>query len=157
MSQCDMCGKEDMRLSQAIVEGSMMSVCKNCTKFGKVISVDKPEQASRAKIQLRMPVEKEIESIVPGYGNIVKKAREARSMKQEELAKKIAEKESVIHKIESGSFEPPIDLARKLERLLGVRLVTMEATTSQGTTTVDVGKSDMTIGDLIEIKKKSPK
>ncbi|MFH1637833.1 MAG: multiprotein bridging factor aMBF1 [Candidatus Woesearchaeota archaeon] len=156
MPQCDLCGKEQDYLSKAIVEGSMMSVCNGCARFGNVVEVGKPETKARTRIQVRLPVDEEVETIVSDYGSIVKKARESRDMKQEELAKRIAEKESVIHKIESGHIEPPIELAKKLEQLLRIKLVAVENVRHE-TKSVDLGSSDMTIGDLISIKKKSAK
>ena len=34
--QCDLCGKED-ELYLALIEGTELNVCKNCSKFGKII------------------------------------------------------------------------------------------------------------------------
>ena len=40
------------------------------------------------------------------------------SMTQKQFAKYINLKESMLHKIETGSFEPPLDMAKKLEKIL---------------------------------------
>src|SRR4030043_986163 len=40
---CDMCGEEKLHLYKAIVEGSLLSVCEKCKKFGEVISIEKPK------------------------------------------------------------------------------------------------------------------
>ena len=61
-------------------------------------------------------------------------------------------KESLLHKIETGSFEPTIDLARKLERLLHIVLVE-----TRGETLAAVAKSEhksegLTIGDILKLK-----
>ena len=40
MPNCDMCGREN-NLNQAIVEGSLLNVCDNCARFGKVILIKK--------------------------------------------------------------------------------------------------------------------
>lgn len=42
---------------------------------------------------------------------------------QEDLAKQLNERVTVIKKIESGEFNPPMDLARKIEKLLKVRII----------------------------------
>ena len=44
-------------------------------------------------------------------------------LKQFELAQKISEKESIIHKIESDSEDPSIQVIKKLERLFKVKLI----------------------------------
>lgn len=157
MAHCELCGKEQENLSRAIVEGSMMEVCNGCARFGNVVNVERPEIKARRNIQVNMPVEQEeVETIVPDYGSIVKKARESRGLKQEHLAKAIAEKESVIQKVESGHMEPTIKLARKIEQMLRVKLIRVESPGYEKKS-IDLGNSDMTIGDLIEIKKKSVK
>ena len=40
---CDMCGKEES-LFKTDVEGSIMNLCKECSQFGKVISVVREEK-----------------------------------------------------------------------------------------------------------------
>ena len=59
----------------------------------------------------------------PNYHVIVKKAREKQGLTQNELARKIGEKTSVISKIESGKLRPTIPLARKLEHALKIKIV----------------------------------
>ena len=78
-------------------------------------------------------------------------ARERSGLKQEELAKKLNEKESIISSIESGKFKPSINLAHKLEKFFNINLIEelggeeFELSSSEG--------SGMTIGDMIKIKK----
>jgi putative transcription factor len=73
-------------------------------------------------------------------------------LKQEELAKKIAEKESVIHKLESGSIIPAIPLARKLEKFLRIALVETIEVDSPETSDRRSSSDGLTLGDLIRIK-----
>ena len=73
-------------------------------------------------------------------------------MKQEDLAKKLNEKESVIHNIEAERLEPNITLARKLERFLKVKLVDEGQVESSVASGRDA--SPVTIGDVIKIRKK---
>jgi len=61
--------------------------------------------------------------IVEDYNEIVRKARVSLGLTQEELAKQIGEKATIIKKIESGEFRPSISLARKLEKFLRVMLL----------------------------------
>ena len=61
--------------------------------------------------------------LVEDFGEIVRTARVKMGLTQEDLAKQLNEKLTVIKKIESGEFRPPLSLARKLERFLKVRLL----------------------------------
>jgi len=61
--------------------------------------------------------------LVEDFGEIVKNARIKLGLTQEDLAKQLNEKLAIIKKIEAGEFRPSIDLARKLERFLKVRLL----------------------------------
>ncbi len=102
---------------------------------------------SREKEQKKEIVEK----IIEGYGKVIKDARERLDLKQEDLAKKINEKTSVLQKVESSHHEPNISLAKKIERFLRVKLVEEEKVEQ---VKMDSGSSEaLTIGDIIKIKK----
>ncbi len=151
--QCDMCGKEG-ELYKAKVEGVEMNVCDRCSKFGKVVKKVNVEVAEAKKIFRReVKAEKEIvESVVEDCGVKIKKKREKMGLKQEELAQKIAEKESMVHKIESGKMMPSMKLAKKLERFLEIKLVEFEEEEESPIVPKGTG-GGLTIGDMIKIKK----
>jgi putative transcription factor len=150
--QCDLCGTEtDLFLAK--VENIELNVCGNCAKFGKVIKEIRSEEVEKKilkeeKKQEAMP--EIIDSIVSNYPEIIRGKREQLGLKQQEFAKKISEKESIVHHLEIGKLEPSIELAKKLEKLLRIRLVE----------TIEVEKEEikqeegevMTIGDLIKEK-----
>jgi len=73
-------------------------------------------------------------------------------LSQEDLAKRVKEKLSVIQKIETGKITPDIRLCRELEHELKVKLLLPH------TETEDVPKgpppSEVTLGDIIKIKDK---
>lgn len=145
-----MCGKE-AELVQAIVEGTMLSVCSNCAKYGNVIEVRKPEIKKERKAIVKEELEI-IEIVVKDYAEKIKKAREAKELTQEKLAKAIAEKESVIQNLESAQLRPSLKLARKLEQFLHVKLIDThkeEASKKK----FDLKDKSLTIGDLLKIKK----
>jgi putative transcription factor len=154
---CEMCGSED-NLFKARIEGSILNVCKNCARYGKVISsipdkryIEKIVE-KKAKIEKTKPLtEKEmIESVVEGFNEIIKKKREALNLKQEDFAKLINEKVSLVHKIETGAFVLSIPLARKIEKFLKVRLV--EQTEGSVEVTEKVKADSFTLGDFIKVK-----
>lgn len=152
---CDMCGKE-AKLFKTDVEGSILNLCKECSKFGKVISVLKEEKEVKKKVKKEIktgqPKEEEfILTIVPDYGGIIKKKREQWGIKQEDFAKKINEKKALIHKIETNQFEPSITLTRKIERFLHIKLIEHQELKLGR---VDKTKGEhFTIGDFVKIKK----
>ena len=63
------------------------------------------------------PEEEIIRLVVGDFATRVRKAREKLGLKQEDFAKKIKEKESIVHKLETGEFKPNLDLAKKLEKI----------------------------------------
>jgi putative transcription factor len=152
---CDLCGRETEFLLKTEVEGTELNLCKECSQHGKVLrkieaAVEKPKSASKPTFTL--PEREIIQVIIPDYANLIKEKREQLGLKQEEFAKKIAEKESIIHKIETGQFEPSIALARKVEKFLKIKLIEEHEETKQKTkkSSEDEG---FTIGDIIKIKK----
>jgi len=149
-----MCGAESF-LVKAEIEGTELKVCKNCARFGKVVNrfPDKKKNFGKSFVKSRPEEPKSVEMIVEDYSKILKSAREQKGLKQEELAKLVKEKESIIHHMESGEFKPSIFLAKKLEKFLHVKLIEQY----EETHAVVGGKSGSgatTIGDLIKIKKR---
>jgi putative transcription factor len=94
------------------------------------------------------------EEIVDDYNIRIKRARELRLLTQEGLARAIAEKESAIHKLESGQLKPNIKLANKLEQFLNIKLTEehKEEKKQDKKKTIDLKDDSLTIGDLIKFK-----
>ena len=146
---CDMCSSEG-KLFKAIVEDATLNVCHECSKFGRVVGV--VEQDVEIEARQHTEPQTEIMDIVVGdYAEKIRKKREDLGLKQEEFAKKISEKESLIQKIESGKFEPSIVLAKKIGNFLKIKLTEEyeEKHESHAKTKTDA----FTIGDFIKTKK----
>jgi len=137
---CEMCGNEVETTSRVRVEGTVLALCVNCSKFGTI--VDPPPAAAnpeRASVRSGTPATRvmgtgrrleerdlyteigELE-LAPDWTRRVRVAREAVAWTPDDLAKKLNEKKSVVLKLESGGFHPPDQLVRKLEHLLKIRL-----------------------------------
>jgi len=154
MAVCDMCGEETDLLVVSI-EGSELTVCNNCAKYGKVIRKFQPRQANVqvGSVKKEMPEEEEIiEIIVPDFADLIRNAREKTGQKQEVFAKKINEKASLVHYLETGKHKPSIELARKLEKALGIKLV--EQIKDDGTKYKATKSGSVTIGDIVKIRKR---
>lgn len=157
--QCEICGKvTDTKLNEVLIEGVAMKVCPKCESLGTPVNRNK--SAPRGFQQRRMthseslvPQEEEEISLKPDYGLLIKKKREELGVKQEALAKMLSEKESLIHKIESTSPVINVNVARKIEKVLKVKILE-ERNDSTGVS--DRRRSDgaITLGDLIMKKMK---
>lgn len=144
---CEICDKRASNLVKIRLEGATMTVCESCAKLGERISAP-PVFASRREKEPEFSKE----DIVENYATLVKSAREKKGWTQEQLAREIQEKEFLIHRIEQARMPPTIFLAKKLQRALGIQLITMVTQEK-----VELGKSQsagFTLGDLIKVKKR---
>lgn len=148
--QCDMCGS-NQGLVKAKIEGTVMDVCKTCARFGEIVRVPRSIPRSHKSRPIKQSLPQKIEIIVPNYSVLIKQAREKRQMKQEDVAKKLSEKESIYHKIENGSFRPSIKLAKKLEAFFKIKLIEIhEDKMKPAVASAPINKNAMTIGDMIK-------
>ena len=151
---CDMCGREQAIL-KASVEGTVLAVCNACSRYGKLVGKIPTAVAAvkeKAKADKQKPEEEELETVVANFGVLIKQKRESLGLKQEEFAKKVAVKESVLHKMETGTARPSIEEIKRLEKLLGLKLI--EKVEAVEDTVPQPKKDQLTLGDMIKIKKK---
>jgi len=150
--QCEICGSET-ELVEAIVEGVIMKICNNCAKYGNVIPIENTKLVSHLPVIIKhIKTEEEIDFVVNNYSELIQKARERKRMRQDELAKSIGEKESVIHNIESGHLRPNLKLAKKLSVFLNINLIAKEEKFIEEKD-IDFKDTNMTIGDILRAKK----
>ena len=126
--ECEMCGNPiSGRPTRIKIEGTVMSTCKKCARFG----VEDGEKTGTRRTPAfglqrpkRAPPKKEIGNLelVEDYGARIRRAREQRSLTQEELGNHINERASVIARMESQKMGISEKMARKLERLLEIKL-----------------------------------
>jgi len=158
MGVCNLCGSKTERLFETMIEGASMNVCDNCAKLGKVIQEisQEPEETSEENMYVRESRfehnNKIINVLVPDYGRRVKNAREQKGFKQEKLANLLAIKESLLHNIESGHFEPNDELISKIEKYLHITL--QEQIEDKKVIIQHSESTPMTLGDMIKFKKK---
>ena len=150
---CDLCGKVDGQLNRTLIEGVELNVCSDCSKFGKVLAPvkrDSPKEQHRMMQKAESKGEK-VKLLLEDYAEIIKKKREEMGLSQKDFGSKINEKESTIHHIETGTLEPSLSLAQKLERFLGVKLIEEH---EEGHETVKKkSEGGFTLGDFIKVKK----
>jgi len=141
-----MCGDEGS-LKRVKIEGTIMNVCSNCQRYGEIIrTLEKPKRVSKQRNFLKPEI---VEGVRGDYAHVIRDARDKIGMKQEDFAKKINERLSIIHNIETGHFKPSLVLAKKIERFLGIKLIETESNEE-----VELTKSKesggFTLGDMIK-------
>ncbi len=148
MANCELCGKETSLVS-AIVEGVQMSLCKNCAGHGKVLDIPVIKRAPEKHRTVRD--DEPVEQLRRDFSEVLRGERRKRNMTQSEFAQLLNDRESAVAHYENGTQKPSIELAKKLEKRLGVPLV---ETVVPGSEFV-VAKTHsgvMTLGDLIKRK-----
>lgn len=159
MVKCELCGAEIRGPAyRVILDGAEMVVCPRCAKGKTVVGTLSvglavtPRRTPRSPPLPQRRREDIEEYIIDGYGEVIRQARERMGLTRELLALMVGEKESTIRRIEAGQLEPPISLARKLEKVLKVKLVeqyNVEEGYSESSTSRDF---EVTLGDIAEFK-----
>ncbi len=146
MASCEMCGKET-QLFKTSIESSELNVCKSCGGFGRIVKTFNPTRQQKIN-QIKKEV---IESIVSNFAQLIKQSREKRKMTQQEFAKFLNEKESIMHKIETSHYVPDIETIKRFENILKIKLI--ERLEEEKVEDIKKTKSDvLTIGDIIKLK-----
>lgn len=151
--RCEICGKKiSEHPIKTKIDGSIMSVCKICSKFGKIQREPPKPSISRSRPRVTRKDEPTY-YILEDYSGLIRDAREKKGWSREDLARKIYEKISVINRIETGKMVPDIKLARKIEKILNISLIDkLDDNTNADFKAASLKKS--TIGDIAQIKKR---
>ena len=142
LMECEMCGRVISSAVKARVEGSVLSVCNNCSQFGDLVDV-------RAEVRDRRRITLDTKTINPNFAKIIRTTRISSVLSVEQLAEKMGEKASVVERVEKG-MRPTDELAKKLEKALSVKLFGAEEAE------FDSKKKDtsQSLGDIAVIKHK---
>ncbi|MBS7615267.1 TIGR00270 family protein, partial [Candidatus Bathyarchaeota archaeon] len=162
---CEVCGQPIVgKPYRVIIERAKMTTCARCAELGS--TEWKPEPPSQKSVNLRerdrigttfyikkRETTKVSEDIVitEGFGLLVRRAREKMGLSHEDLGRKIAEKVSVIKKIESEKMVPDQRVAEKLERFLGIKLLVPLIEPKIPNSSTQVNKT-VTLGEIVKLK-----
>jgi putative transcription factor len=91
----------------------------------------------------------DIEELATDYDERIRSARESAGLSQDELAKQLNEKASLIRKLEHGETLPSDDVQRKLERNLDIDL-TAGSSGEETDWESDSSTGEYTLGDVVE-------
>ncbi|MHA1749799.1 MAG: multiprotein bridging factor aMBF1 [Promethearchaeota archaeon] len=151
--ECEICGKKIIGHPIKItVEGVQVFACQECSSFGERVyehnerkshyqkqprntqQTSNYNREEKRKHSFNMQSKKDktlsrreknaLLELLPNYDVIIKKARG--KMSQENFAKSLNEKVTLIRKIETKKMKPTIKLARKIENLYHVKLLENE-------------------------------
>ncbi|KAB1196477.1 MULTISPECIES: multiprotein bridging factor aMBF1 [Haloferax] len=174
MPQCEMCGSNQASLKTVKVEGAELQLCDNCAQFGTEVRTESTSSASSkystssssgkakrssgssssssssSKTRRRRDMFDDMDEIATDYDSRIRQARESRGMSQEELAKSLNEKASLIRKLERGDIMPPDTVRKKLERKLDISLV--EGESDDDSEWSGGGSTTTTLGDVVKRK-----
>jgi len=109
----------------------------------------RPRQAVRRR-ELSTGLENTV--LVSNYNKLIRQARENMGLTQADLARLIGEKESVVRRLESGRMAPTLELAKKLEKILKIKLYEV---VSQEQELPKPQSFQLTLGDVVEVKERN--
>ena len=162
--ECEICGKPvpENNPIRAKIEGSVMVVCKECSKLGKVqkappkpkfVKQNKNKRPTTTRNKVYSRNEEPSEELIEDFSMEIRKAREAKNWSREDLGKKINERVSVINRIETGKMTPDTKLTKKLENILDIKLL-------EKVDNIDLNQfisnssGERTLGNIMKIKRK---
>jgi putative transcription factor len=120
MLECELCGKVIKGKAYVIkIDSTEVIACEECAAGKEIIRVIGESKETKAKAK---KVEEEKEEIAFDYGERIKKAREELKIPLKVLAERINEKESYLKRVEDQEVLPSEEVARKLEKELGIKL-----------------------------------
>lgn len=164
-----MCGETIRGPAKLVrVEGAELQVCSRCEKYGTAVQqprrtdivrpASRPGPAGRPSAPAQATAYRKRDmfdymegEIVDDYANRVRHAREAKGLSQKELALQMMERELLVKKIEKGELVPEEAVRKKLEKVLGIRLLESIITDEEKKKGKDVMAP--TLGDVTIIKK----
>lgn len=172
---CDICGREiDGEPVIIEIDGAVLTLCQRCAsryasvKGVKILSgsIQQPQVSKvstrpgqRTSVQVRqikrrneVPITQvERLEVIDNYGEVIRDARNRLGISRDVLASMLGIKESTLKNIEDGKLIPDINLARKIERALGVKLLVEREETETSLGEAEGG--ELTLGDVVEIRR----
>ncbi|MEM1684541.1 MAG: helix-turn-helix domain-containing protein [Nanopusillaceae archaeon] len=145
---CEICGtrKASKKVS---LEGTIINVCENCFKGLKIkseiIKYDKSAYNSK-KIEIDFSIEEEF--VDDDFYKKLKKYREEKNLKQKDMAKLLGIKEGFYKSLEEGKIKPSIELAKKIEKIIGEKIIKKEKIEKED----KKDKFNIRVADIIEFK-----
>jgi putative transcription factor len=163
--ECPICGGLIWKGQRVLIEGAKITVCQSCAKQGKILynSSKRSDQIKQVSPKASKPTKlfREAErfektDIVKNYAQLIHKTRISADLNQDQFAKKLNEKPSLIRRIEAGKVEPTLELAKKIENVYQIKLIIESDKIEPSVQSSKFMKKSTgsTLGDIAFIKKK---
>jgi len=149
---CEICGREISWGYLVEIEGARLVACADCAERGVIIRKvwDRPSESKKKVARSDRKEEKEI-VLVQDYGRRIREGRERAGLTLGELAKRLHVREGYLHKVEEGELTPTDDLARKLEKVLHIKLFEEISEDEVDIPFTDEGSAGLTLGDVVKL------
>ena len=162
--ECEICGKPvpENNPIRAKIEGSVMVVCKECSKLGKIqktppkpkyVQEKSSKKTSKAPQKNYSKSDEPSEELIEDYEQVVRRARESKNWSREKLGQKIGERVSVITRIETGKMTPDTKLTKKFEKALDIKLLEKVENVDLNHF-VSSSSGERTLGNIMKVKRK---
>lgn len=154
---CEICGARIEGAAYRVrVDRAEVIACPRCARrYGRLVGSVSPKSQNRQSVPKRVRPRRRrpevYEEVVEDFAERIREARERMGLSRDVLAAMVGEKVSTIRRIEDGTLMPPIPLARKLERVLKIKLVEL---VEEGDYEYEEPSEsfELTLGDIVEIK-----
>jgi len=161
---CDICGRRIVGKPQyRFFEGARLMVCDICARFAEKsqpqatpqepVPTKKYIPSPKKKIQKKTMTELELRE---DYAKVIRDAREQKGWTQTELSNQLMERLSTLRHIEGGKMQPNEVLTEKLQKVLGITLLTSSSDIPEIKIESKL-PDDMTLGDVVQLKTKKKK
>ncbi|USZ68303.1 multiprotein bridging factor aMBF1 [Halorussus salilacus] len=173
MVQCEMCGADTGSPKTIKVEGAELDVCDDCADFGTEVKTPDSgststkystssssgsstssgtSSSSSSSRSRRSDMFDDMDELAQDYDDRIRDAREETGMSQEDLAKKLNEKASLIRKLERGDILPSDEVQTKLERELDIALTAGGSPDDDEEWSGGSSTGEYTLGDVVKRK-----
>jgi len=152
-----MCGATVGRTRRVLVDRTILQVGPECERFGKLVEPGQKAAATPGNVPMALEKRRRQQpkdvyasqsmqlELVPDFAKRIKEGREKKGWTRQELGARVGEREVVMARMENGSLHPTDDVAKKLERELGIKLFEPVQT---GVTPTKPTRS-LTLGDML--------
>ncbi len=173
---CEMCGKamSPRDAKSVFVEGALLRVCSDCysrlMRSGARLPSKPPSSLSRPttartsrsvkapRVERRLSTPRptrrqslEKYELVEDFAERIRKARERLGWSTRMLAMKVKESETTIRRIESGKLRPTLELAKRLEEVLGIKLLVPAVEEELGLSSSE-RREYVTLGEIVSVR-----
>jgi len=183
LKECEVCGREAHSLFRRKIEGVLMEVCNDCRDVGEVPDYDRGSRAPTKKVSKfreiyspnkSKPAQKAYKppsrpssykrrdnisnlKIIDNYANVLIQCRNEQGLSSKEFANSLFIKENYYNRIEKGSTQLNIKLARRIEKKYNITLVEKEDNQEEEDVSQYTPKSQDSTDSMVYFRKRGKK